>query len=296
MTEDNTLKAIIQDGGFWQDHDDVLVPWWSFSKTCLASAALALVARGRLELDTLLSGKPYTLRQLLQHTAGVANYGGLQAYHDAVAKNEEPWPIEKLLTLANANQSVFPPGKGWAYSNIGYYYVRRLIEQVTGKALDDALNHLVFAPLEIDGARVVQDRSDMAWEDCSTYHPGWVYHGLVVGTPSQAAQFLHKLMAGHLLPSELLDEMKQPHLLNVEVGSRPIREPAYGLGMMIDMKSRHGAKFGHTGEGPGSTCAIYHFADTEPVRTIAAFHNMMDQEALETLTLELAAKAMQPNE
>ena len=36
-----------------------------------------------------LPDRPYTLRQLLQHRAGVANYGALSAYHDAVARNDE---------------------------------------------------------------------------------------------------------------------------------------------------------------------------------------------------------------
>ncbi len=52
------------------------VPWWSLTKTALAAAALALVAGGALALDRPLPGKPFTLRQLLQHTAGVPDYGG----------------------------------------------------------------------------------------------------------------------------------------------------------------------------------------------------------------------------
>jgi len=74
-----------------------LFPWWSFTKTILAVAALRLVEAGKLELDARRPGKPYTLRQLLLHRAGVPNYGRLQAYHEAVARGEDAWPRARLL-------------------------------------------------------------------------------------------------------------------------------------------------------------------------------------------------------
>jgi len=49
----------------------------------IAAGALALVRDGQLALDEPLPDRPYTLRQLLQHRAGVADYGKLSAYHDA---------------------------------------------------------------------------------------------------------------------------------------------------------------------------------------------------------------------
>ena len=66
------------------------VPWWSFTKTVMAAAALVLVARGRLDLDGPVPGRPFVLRHLLQHTAGIASYGGLAAYHEAVGRGEPP--------------------------------------------------------------------------------------------------------------------------------------------------------------------------------------------------------------
>ena len=43
------------------DVADPPVPWWSFTKTVLAAAALVLVDAGRLTLDTPLAGQRYTL-------------------------------------------------------------------------------------------------------------------------------------------------------------------------------------------------------------------------------------------
>jgi len=128
--------SLLRDGAYVAgEGDEVDVPWWSFSKTVLAAAALALVRDGRLTLDEPLAARAYTLRQLLQHRAGVANYGALRAYHDAVARNEEPWAVEDLLARCEANRLVFAAGTGWAYSNIGYFHVREIIERTTTSEL-----------------------------------------------------------------------------------------------------------------------------------------------------------------
>lgn len=74
-----------------------LVPWWSVSKTILAAAALSLVDRGKLNLDVSVAGAPYTLRHLLQHTAGLPDYGPNPDYHRAVAAGDSPWTIDQLI-------------------------------------------------------------------------------------------------------------------------------------------------------------------------------------------------------
>src|SRR5262249_43317573 len=79
-------------------------PWWSFTKTVIAAAALALVRDGRLALDAPLPGRQFTLRQLLRHQAGVAEYGAIADYRAAVARDEEPWPVATLLARAEAER------------------------------------------------------------------------------------------------------------------------------------------------------------------------------------------------
>ena len=123
------LTAIVR-GGELGHHDQLSppAPWWSLTKAALAAGALVLVAGGRLELDASLAGRPFTLRQLLQHTAGLPDYGGLPAYHEAVARRAEPWSADELLRRVSSDTLLFSPGQGWAYSNVGYFFVRRLIE------------------------------------------------------------------------------------------------------------------------------------------------------------------------
>ena len=76
---------------------DPVVPWWSFTKTVLAAAALTLVRDGRLHLDASLPEQAFTLRQLLRHEAGLADYGELPEYHDAVANHEPAWPADEMM-------------------------------------------------------------------------------------------------------------------------------------------------------------------------------------------------------
>src|SRR5262249_30617657 len=90
---------------------DMPVPWWSFTKTVIAAAALVLVGRGKLALAEPLPERSYTLRQLLQHTAGLADYGGIKDYHDAVARGDEPWPVALLLKRSAGERLRFAPGE-----------------------------------------------------------------------------------------------------------------------------------------------------------------------------------------
>src|SRR5262245_6500580 len=263
------------------------VPWWSLTKTALAAAALVLVDRGRLSLDRPIGAGGFTLRQLLQHTAGVPEYGGLAAYHEAVRRGEPPWSDDELLRRVDADRLVFSPGHGWAYSNVGYLRVRRLIEATVGASLDETLRALVFAPLGVPGVRIAGEPEDLdatAWENSARYHPGWVYHGLAVGTPAEAALFLHRLLAGGLLSPPLADAMKEPHRLDVPLESRPWRSAGYGLGLMIDVASPRGLAIGHSGQGPGSVSAAFHFPAL--ARTVAAFAAVEEPGVVERAVLE----------
>jgi CubicO group peptidase (beta-lactamase class C family) len=168
--------AVVEAGVFTQAQGIAQpVPWWSFTKTVLAAAALALVRDGRLVLDDAVQDRPFTLRQLLQHRAGVANYGGLAAYHEAVARGDEPWPAAELLERTAAGRLRYEPGQGWDYSNIGYLMVRELIEQTTGEELNTAIFRLVLRPLGIEEARIASTPADLAsvaMGSASSYHPG----------------------------------------------------------------------------------------------------------------------------
>jgi CubicO group peptidase (beta-lactamase class C family) len=280
-----TMRTVVEGDRVIDGNDaETLVPWWSFTKTLIAAAVLALVRDGRLRLDASMPAKPYTLRQLLQHRAGVPNYGGLAAYHRDVEADREPWPVAELLRAVDADALRFSPGAGWEYSNVGYLLLRQTIEQACGCDLDAALQRLVFAPLAVAGPRVAFMRADLADVDmgeAASYHPGWVYHGLVVGRLSDAALVLDRLLTGNLLPPNLLHEMCTAYPLGGPLAGRPWRTTGYGLGLMIGTGPNDRRVLGHTGGGPGSVVAVYHCPEFR--RTVAAFSPGSDENAVESV-------------
>ena len=260
-----------------------VVPWWSFTKTVLAATALALVRDGVLALDQPIYGEPFTLRQLLQHTAGLGDYSELADYHAAVQHRDDPWSVAELLHRSRANELRYPPGSGWRYSNIGYLKVRQLIEHTTQMSLELAVRRAVFEPLGVRGTKLARERSDLhgvVMGEADAYHPGWVYHGLLVGPLHEAARLLDRLLGGSLLPAEFDREMRSAHHVGPAISGRPWREPGYGLGLMIEMAGSDGP-VGHTGAGPGTTIAVYRRErDGTPI-TVAAFTCGDDQGVVE---------------
>ena len=262
------------------------VPWWSFTKTVIATAALTLVRDGYLVLDATLPHRPYTLRQLLQHRAGLTNYGHLRDYHEAVARNDDAWPSVEMLVRTKADELVYPPGKGWSYSNIGYFHLRQLIEQTTSRPLGAALAHLVLTPLAIRSVRLASNRRDFS----PHYDPKWVYHGLLVGPLNQAALFLQRLLTGDLLPQPLLSSMLDRYPMGGPTPGRPWKEPGYGLGLMIGDTTSGERIAGHTGGGPGSVVAVYHRLDRH-IGTAAAFEADGTDAAVEEACVNLLGSA-----
>jgi D-alanyl-D-alanine carboxypeptidase len=269
-------------------------PWWSFTKTVLAICALRLVEQGRLDLDGLRPNKPYTLRQLLQHRAGVPNYGSLPAYHEAVARNDVPWPREYLLEAVGGDRLDFRPGTGWAYSNVGYMFVREAIEEASGLSLAGALEELVLAPLGVPSVRLattLADFNDVFWAELRNYDPRWVYHGCLVGTPVDAAKVLHALFFGPILKPETLGTMLERYDLGGAIAGRPWTRCGYGLGLMSGQIGEAGKAIGHSGCGPFSVNAVYHFRDVAAPITVATFTDGADEGLAESEAVSIALRS-----
>lgn len=251
-----------------------LVPWWSFTKTVLAATALTLVRDGLVSLDEVVLGGPFTLRQLLKHEAGLADYGELADYHAAVARGDEPWPASEMLERLDATRLRYQPGGGWGYSNVGYLYVTRLIEQRSGTSLGSAIEQRVLQPLGVPEVRLAKTPADLRDVDmgsATAYHPGWVYHGLLVGSVSAAALLLDRLLGGSLLPAELLAQMQERRVLGGPIAGRPWTVAGYALGLMRGDIEGGILLTGHTGVGPSSVIAVYRCTTDAGTATCAVF-------------------------
>ena len=264
---------------------DALVPWWSFSKTVLAAAALTLVRDRLIKLDDPLPEGPFTLRQLLRHEAGLADYSELADYHSAVARNDAPWPADEMLQRLYASRLRYAPGDGWRYSNVGYLFVAQFIQRVTDLSLEEALAQRVFIPLELSRVYLAKTRTDLKDVDmgeAADYDPGWVYHGLLVGPLEEAALCIDRMLSGELLPPELLHQMQTARPLGGPIPGRPWALPGYGLGLMQGIEKSGLTLSGHTGSGPGSVVAVYRSVQGVKAASCAVFQKGADEGAVET--------------
>ena len=286
---------------------------YSFSKTIVAAALLRLVAEGRLGLqDTLARWWPevvpagqLTLRDVMSHASGLPNYGGLADYHAAVRSFSQPWSESEFLSRTNANELLFKPGTNWAYSNIGYMLLRRVLREVGDGDLQTVLRREIFDPLGIASACVPVSKTDLASFTFGPsrylggdgpsvgvgehYDPGWIATGVIGASAADTTRLLAGILQT-LLPLPLRNEMMRPvsRFPNPWPG-RPWRRPAYGLGLMIDLDEERGPIYGHTGSGPGCTPAVYHFPTHCPPLTVSVAIDGEDEGLAEEIVLAVAA-------
>jgi CubicO group peptidase (beta-lactamase class C family) len=286
----NLPHAINRGSGPTEGESVALFPWWSITKSVLAAAALRLADQGLISLDDFYNGRPYTIRQLLQHTAGLNNYGG-EPYRAAVAAGDPVWPVAELLARVKAEQLIFTPSSNWAYSNVGYIFVRQLIEEKADLGIDDALRMLVFEPMDIRRTRIATTPEDMKqtfWGNPDGYDPNWVYHGLLIGPPSDAVDFLRRLFSETFLSEGARSAMKTMHTLGGSIAGRPWTRIGYGLGLMMGEMGDAGTAFGHSGVGHDCVSSLYWFSEPPGSPVVAVFGQGTDEGITEAEAVRLA--------
>ena len=197
---------------------------YSITKTFTATLLLRLRDEQRLTLDDRLArwfprvtgSDRISLRQLLNHTAGIPDYGGLVTYYDAVRFSpSSPWSFERFAAETFDKGLRFDPGSGWAYSNPGYMLLKRIAENVTGTSYSAMIGDRIARPLGLVRTFVPESPNDLSGLAPATsrdlaldkaprdvrgrFHPGWVSHGVVASTPSDVARFFDAVFCGDLL-------------------------------------------------------------------------------------------------
>ena len=139
----------------------------SVGKQFTATAVMMLVEEGKVRLDDKLSKyltgtpagwKDVTLRNLLTHTSGIADYtdskytkaGGLI---DLRGDYTEEQLYQKLVQLPLN----FETGTKWKYSNTGYVLLGFVIHKVTGTFYGDFLQQRIFRPLGMSATRIISE-------------------------------------------------------------------------------------------------------------------------------------------
>jgi D-alanyl-D-alanine carboxypeptidase len=167
----------------------------SVSKAFSGAVALSLVADGRLSLgDTVgrrLPGLPLAwskvmLRELLQHTSGIADFSQTKAFAKALQKSPHKPPRPVVLLSFAPKRLLFTPGSRYKYSNSDNVVVGLMVQAATGKTYGSQLRQRVFAPLGLTRTNLER----------GTALPPPLIHGYVVAPPQPPTDVTHAFAGG----------------------------------------------------------------------------------------------------
>lgn len=169
----------------------------SLTKQFTAAAILRLAQMGRVDihapaatyLPSLQALKPFTLLELMNHTAGLHSDEGEEA--SLASATPAKTQIELAGDIARQPEPFdFDPGTAWLYSNANYIVLGAIIESVTQAPFSRAMSELVFTPLGLQ-TLAVDKPSEVVADRASGYSA--VEDG---GFPFENAAYLDVSQAG----------------------------------------------------------------------------------------------------
>ncbi|HEX6355583.1 serine hydrolase domain-containing protein [Actinophytocola sp.] len=237
----------------------------SNTKMFVAAVVLQLVGEHKVSLDApierylpgLVQGNGYdgdaiTVRQLLRHTSGMADY-----VEDVLADpnaNNHPWRPEELVALGLSHPPLFAPGTDWAYSNTGYVVLGMLVEAVTGNDIGTEITDRLIQPLGLHQTSYPRpgDKSipgphprgyfafpGQPLTDITELEPSLPgAAGSLISTGPDLTTFVRALLSGKVLRRDLLAEMRT---------TVPAQGGDYGLGIREYPLPCGGVAWGHGG-------------------------------------------------
>jgi CubicO group peptidase (beta-lactamase class C family) len=249
----------------------------SLSKPVFAYGVLKLVDQGKLGLDVPLTTylpKPYlsdarlakiSARIVLSHRTGFPN-----------------WRQGDSLTIN------FTPGERFSYSGEGYIYLQRVIEQITGKPLNEYMTEAVFVPLGMNSSSYVwrpdfdaltATGHDAAGKPVALWKPKEAGAASTLNTTAgDYAAFVAAILKGKGLMPATLTEMETPQIaLDPECRICIQREPQqlsknlfWGLGWGIQRTARREVLW-HWGDNGAFKCFV--MADPKAKAGVVMFAN-----------------------
>ena len=227
-----------------------------------------------------------SLRQLLNHTSGLADYNSTQFNLDATNKPFMKLSQEEKLEYAYGESATHAPGTAYSYSNTNFVLLGMVAEAATGKSQATILQEGIFNPLGLTSAAygsveeplptgVVRpyvsvrsgtyfDSKHLEVADANTGDGGIALHMQDLRT------FAEGLFSGALLSEEAFTQMTQ------SITEKPDDEEDYddsikeSSGLGIDVyQMPYGEAFGHTGGIFGFNAYLLHFPNDQATLAIA---------------------------
>ncbi len=154
---------------------DTIFEAGSVSKQFTAAAVLLLERDGKLSLDDPVRryvpelpdyGTAITIRQMLQHTSGLRDWGSIEEIAGWPRGSRVYTHAHVLDIISRQSQLNFTPGTRWSYSNSGYNLAAILVARVSGEPFAEFTRKRIFEPLGMtrtswrdDFARIVKERA-----------------------------------------------------------------------------------------------------------------------------------------
>ncbi|OJD70300.1 serine hydrolase [Bacillus sp. NH11B] len=208
----------------------------SITKTFTASVILQLAEEKQLNLDDSVEkwlpgvvkgngydGNKITIRQLLNHTSGIASYTDLDMRDITLPQNPyRYYTADELIGLGLAKQPVFAPGEGWDYSNTNTVLAGQIIQKVTGDSYAEQIRKRFIEPLGLKETFVMEANPHIPGEHATGYNmdrSGHLYDltemnqswanaaGNMVSSVKDLTTFFSALLGGKLLNQEMMDQM-----------------------------------------------------------------------------------------
>ena len=244
----------------------------SNTKTFVAVLIMKMVEEGKVKLDEPIDaylpgivkgqgvdGKKITVRQLLQHTSGLPEFGDGQLDYFAI-RNDYVSPRD-VLDGVLSRPAQFAPGAKFQYNNANYVALGLLAERVAKRPIAEQIETKIVKPLGLKhtympapGEKTIRGKHPHGYhtrdgkpgklEDITEADPSWEWAaGSMISTPSELNKFMQSVFDGSLLSQASISEMKKS-VPAPEMGGE------YGLGL-IGYKSTCGVVWGHSGNNPG---------------------------------------------
>ncbi len=219
----------------------------SMTKQFTAAAILQLRDAGKLSLDEsvakILPRAPHanqiTIRQLLTHTSGLANYTNVSGFVRMAAR---PGSYAKIIASIAKKPLEFKPGSHWRYSNTNYILLGRIVEVLSHEPYRRYIDRHEFARAGMTHTHWISDEaglSDMALgyrplknggvAPSFPLHDRWAWSaGAIVSTVGDLVRWNEALRSGKIVTRRDYREMTTP--VRVAVGS----SGGYGFGLIRD--------------------------------------------------------------
>ncbi|HEY5746260.1 MAG TPA: serine hydrolase domain-containing protein, partial [Chryseolinea sp.] len=201
----------------------------SITKMFTAAMILQLVDEGKLKLTDTLdkflplvpNAKKITIVQILSHRSGIPNVRREQNAQGNV--NTIPMTKDEHLALIVKATPDFEPDTKSLYSNSGYFLLGLIIEKLTGKSYEAALQEKIATKIGLKDTYIATGNIDVNKNESLTYfmipggdwkqvpetHPSILFSaGAIVSTPNDLAKFIQALFDGKIVSKEGLDQMK----------------------------------------------------------------------------------------